>query len=425
MLKKIVNICLFMLVIICLSWSTGKQEAGKMVFLRMYYPVGVAGPLAKLMDEMVDDYNASQNEIYVESIFAGGYRNAMEKAQTAFLAGKPPEFAVLDAPTLLTLRDINAIVSLDSLIANEGGKSFVDEFLPAFMKIAQHEGKIWSIPWQRSTPVFYYNTEYFREAGLDATRAPGTWTEMAGYAEKLKKAGDVTRWGLEFPIDFWLIKPMILQAGGELDNQAGTRISLDTAQAREAFSFLKELAYQRQVMPAVRQWGEAVNDFVTGVTAMLYNSTGALTYIRTSIEHDFDVGFLPAHKRQVVIEGGGNFFIFKTTERNQAAAWEVIKWMTRPENTARWSLGSGYVPVKHAAFEVPEYKKYTNEVPRALVAYKQLTTVDIERNMMTHRVNEIVDLVDNTIEEILGGADMNATLKRAQAEADKILSKWQ
>jgi sn-glycerol 3-phosphate transport system substrate-binding protein len=410
------------------SWGGSQQEEGKALYLRMYYPVGVAGPLAKLMNDMVDDFNASQNKIYVESIFAGGYREAMEKAQTAFLAGKPPDFAVLDAPALLTLRDIDAIIPLDDFIAKEGGKSFVDQFLPAFMKITTSEGKIWSIPWQRSTPVFYYNKDYFREVGLDPELPPKTWSDLANYAEKLKKvdsSGKVVRWGVEFPIDFWLIKPMILQAGGELDNAAGNRVSLDTPEARAAFNFLKELAYQRKVMPAVKQWGEAVNDFVTGVTAMLYNSTGALTYIRNSIEHDFGVAFLPGNKRQVVIEGGGNFFIFKTKDRNQAAAWEVIKWMTRPENTARWSLGSGYVPVKFAAFDVPDYKKYTNEVPQALIAYKQLTQVDTERNMMTHAVNEIVNLVDNTIEEILGGADIDATLKKAQAEGDKILGRWQ
>jgi hypothetical protein len=44
---------------------------------------------------------------------------------------------------------------------------------------------------------------------------------------------------------------------------------------------------------------------------------------------------------------------------------------------------------------------------------------------MTHAVNEIVNLVNDTTAEILGGADMNATLKRAQAEADKILEAFQ
>ncbi len=427
-MKKILLILLVLVLFASLAWSGGKQEETGTVYLRMYYPVGVAGSLAKLMDEMVSDFNESQNDVYVESIFAGGYRPAMQKAQTAFLAGKPPELAVLDAPALYTLRDIDSIIPLDDFIAQEGGDAYVAEFLSAFMEIARADGKIWSIPWQRSTPIFYYNRDFFREAGLDPNKPPATWAELVEYGKKLKKvdsSGNVTRWGVEFAINFWLFKPMLLQAGGELDNEAGTKLSIDTPESKEVFQFLLDMAHKHQIMPAVKSWGETVSDFIAGTTAMLYNSTGALTHIRKSIKYDFGTAYLPSHKRKVCIEGGGNFFIFKTDERRQAAAWEVIKWMTRPENTARWSLGSGYIPVKKAAFDVPEYKKYTDQWPQALTAYRQLTEVDTERNMMTHRVNEIVKLVNTTTAEILGGADMNATLKRAQAEADKILEAFQ
>ena len=107
----------------------------------MYYPVGVTGTLAQLIDAMVADFNVSPKGIYVESIFAGGYKEVMDKAQTAFLAGSPPDLTVLDAANLLTLSDINAIISLDDFIAKEGGSKFVEEFLSAFMKIARHGGK--------------------------------------------------------------------------------------------------------------------------------------------------------------------------------------------------------------------------------------------------------------------------------------------
>jgi len=129
-MKKFLLMFLVLTLVASLAWSGGqKEKSGEKgpIYLRMYYPVGVAGALAKLMDEMVADFNKSQDNVTVESIFAGGYREAMEKAQTAHLAGKPPELAVLDAPTLYTLRDIDAIVPLDDYIAKEGGDSYVAE----------------------------------------------------------------------------------------------------------------------------------------------------------------------------------------------------------------------------------------------------------------------------------------------------------
>jgi len=426
MFKKFV-ILILIFCVAAFAWAGGKQETAKTVYLRMYYPVGVAGPLAQLMDGMINDFNASQTDIFVESIFAGGYKEAMDKSQTAFLAGSPPDFAVLDAPNLLTLLDIDAIISLDDLIAKEGGDKFVDEFLSAFMHITRHGGKIWSIPWQRSTPILYYNKDFYREVGLDPNKPPATWDDLEAYSKKLTvkdDKGNVVRWGVLIPNDYWIFKPLLLQAGGEGDNEEGTEILIDTDKNRETFEFLLRLA-DEGVTTGVTRWSQSVTDFASGATAMLYNSTGALTYIRNNIKYDFGTGFLPKKVRQVAIEGGGNFFIFKTDERHQNAAWEVIKWMTKPENTARWSLGSGYIPVKKAAFDIPEYKKYTEQWPQALTAYRQLTEAEIERNMMTHRMNEIYDLLNALNESIRGGADMDTELKKAQAEADNILSKWQ
>ena len=426
MVKKIAAI-VFVFCIAGFAWAGGKQETKKTVYLRMYYPVGVAGPLAQLMDSMINDFNASQTGISVESIFAGGYKEAMDKAQTAFLAGSPPDLAVLDAPNLLTLLDIGAIVPLDDYIAKEGGDKYIDGFLEAFMKICRYDGKTWSIPWQRSTPILYYNKDFFREAGLDPNKPPQTWDDLESYAKRLTvkdSRGNVERWGVLIPNDYWIFKPLLLQAGGEGDNEEGTKILIDTDKNRETFEFLLRLA-DEGVTTGVTRWSQSVTDFASGATAMLYNSTGALTYVRNNIKYDFGTAFLPRKERQVAIEGGGNFFVFKTDERHEAAAWEVIKWMTKPENTARWSLGSGYIPVKKAAFDVPEYKKYTDQWPQALTAYRQLTESEIERNMMTHRMNEIYDLLNATNEAIRGGADMDTELKKAQAQADQILSKWQ
>jgi sn-glycerol 3-phosphate transport system substrate-binding protein len=429
-MKKLI-VLLMLLVVLTYSWGGGKKEEGGTVYLRMYYPVGVAGSLAQLMDGLVEEFNDSQDEVYVESIFAGGYMEAMDKAQTAFLAGNPPEIAVLDAPNLLTLMDIDAIIPLDEFIAQEGGDAFVNNFLEGFMKIARFDGKIWSIPWQRSTPIMYYNKDFYREAGLDPEKPASTWDELAEYAKKLTKtdaSGNVERWGVLIPNDYWLTMPLLLQAGGVADNEPGTYIAIDTEEMRDVYRFLNKLAYEMKVTTGVTPWSQSFSDFATGKTAMLYHSTGALTYIRNSTKYDFGTAFLPRYKRQVVIEGGGNFFIFKTDKRRQAAAWKLIKWMTQPENVAKWSVGSGYIPVRKEAFDLPEYKAFTDEWPQALVAYHQLIESDVERNMMTHRMQEIYDMLNTLDEKIRGSADlsiMDQALKEAQAKADEILSKWQ
>jgi sn-glycerol 3-phosphate transport system substrate-binding protein len=405
-MKKILVVLLVLLAVVGSLWAGGgKDSPGGVQYIKMYYPVGVAGPLAQVMNDMVTEFNGSQDQIVVEAIFAGGYTE------------------VLDAPNLLSLRDIDAIIPLDPYIEKEGGKAYTDEFVQGFLEIGRADGSLWSIPWQRSTPLFYYNKDHFREAGLDPNNPPKTWDGLRAAAQALVKKdsnGNVVQWGLEIPINFWILKPLVLQAGGQLDNEAGTALTIDTPEMREVLGFLNTLV-QDGSTPRIKQWAETVSDFAAGATSMIYNSTGALTYIRNSMTDEFGTAFLPAGKNQVVIEGGGNFFIMKTNAAQQAASWEFIKWMTRPENTARWSLGSGYIPVKPAAFDVPEYKAYTNEWPQALTAYRQLNEVRVERNLMTHNVNAINNLVNTTLEAILAGKDVDTALREAQADADRIL----
>ena len=428
-MKKTLVVSLVLLITVCFVWAGGIQEGGaEKTSIKMYYPVGVAGPLAKLMEEMVSEFNESQESIEVEAVFAGGYTEALEKTRTAVLSGNPPALAVLDAPNLLSLKDIDAIIPLDSFIEQDGGKAFTDEFLQAFLEIGRNDGKLWSIPWQRSTPMFYYNKTHFKEVGLNPDNPPSTWDEVIEAAKMLTirdDKGNVQRWGMELAINFWLFKPMVLQAEGILDNEAGTKLNIDTKEARAALAYMQTMVDQGS-MPAIKQWSESVSDFATGAASMIYNSTGALGFIRKSMTDDFGTAFLPAGKRQVAIEGGGNFFIFKDNEEKvQEAAWEFIKWMTLPENTARWSMGSGYIPVKKAAFNVPEYKAYTDEWPQALTAYNQLMQSDMERNMMTHHVNAINKLVNSTLERIMAGENVDKALSNAQKEADEILKEVQ
>ena len=56
------------------------------VTLKYYYPVGVSGPLNKLMTDMVNDFNGSHPGTHVEPVFAGNYVEAMAKAMTAVMA---------------------------------------------------------------------------------------------------------------------------------------------------------------------------------------------------------------------------------------------------------------------------------------------------------------------------------------------------
>ncbi len=45
------------------------------------------------------------------------------------------------------------------------------------------------MPYNSSTPIFYYNKDAFKKAGLDPEKPPKTWQEVEAYAKKIIAAG--------------------------------------------------------------------------------------------------------------------------------------------------------------------------------------------------------------------------------------------
>src|SRR6187397_3004809 len=162
------------------------------VDLTMYYPVAVGGPVTKIIDDMVAGFQKENADIKVTAVYAGNYTDTMTKAMTAMKGGQPPQLSVLLSTDVFTLMDENAIVPLDGLVAD---KAWFKDFYPAFMANGQIDGKTWSVPFQRSTIVLYWNKDAFKEAGLDPEKGPASWDQMVEYAKKLTKSdasGNVT-----------------------------------------------------------------------------------------------------------------------------------------------------------------------------------------------------------------------------------------
>ena len=71
--------------------------------LKFYYPVGVAGPLVKVINGMVDEFEKENPDIDIEPVYAGNYNQTMQKVQTAVLGGNPPDIAVVEISELFSL----------------------------------------------------------------------------------------------------------------------------------------------------------------------------------------------------------------------------------------------------------------------------------------------------------------------------------
>ncbi len=426
---------LFGAVLLVMSLIPAQTHAQGTVTLQYYYPVGASGPLNKLMTEMVNDFNASHPGIHVEPVFAGNYVQAMAKAVTGVVGGTPPDVAVLDTPELFSLLDQHAIIPLDNLIAQGGGTAWLDDFYSALLLNERAGGHVYSIPWQRSTPIFFYNKDMFRKAGLDPNKPPKNWNELVQDAEKLTVRdanGNVTQWGVEIPaVDTspWVFQGFLIEAGAKYFDPNGKWVKFNSPEAVHALRFILDLQDKYKVHPpgpsSPAFWNQVPQDFIQQKVAMIYTSTGNMTFIQDNAKFDWSAAFMPAGEQYGAPTGGGSFYIFsKIPPDHVKAAWTFVQWMTQPEQAARWTIGTGYVPIRQADLKTPAFEAYLKKLPQALTATDQLKVAG--EQMTVHDQDHIGQLLVTAVQAAQEGRmTAQAALDRAQQEATQLLAKYQ
>ena len=393
--------------------------------LTMYYPIAVGGPLTKVVDGMVEEFEAANPDITVNAIYAGNYDDTRIKALAALNAGEPAQLAVMFSIDAYDLIEQDMIVPFDDVLG-EGGQDWIDSFYPGLMANGQVEGKTWGIPFQRSTIVAYYNKDMFSEAGLDPEHAPETWDEMVEMGRALTNDD---HYGLMIPstgYPYWMFQALAVQNGIELMSGDGLETYFDAPEAVEALDFWKSLSVDEGIMPeGTVEWGTLRQAFLEGQTAMMWHSTGNLTAVKNAAEFDFGVAMLPANVQPGSPTGGGNFYLFKdSTDEEKAAALKLIQFMTQPEKAAEWSIATGYMGVSPAAYETEALQAYAEEFPPALVARDQLEVAVAE--FSTFETARVREGLNNAIQSTLTGeTSAEEALGEAQSAAERLLRAYQ
>ncbi|MFP4568742.1 ABC transporter substrate-binding protein [Rhodosalinus sp.] len=406
------------------------SQAAWAVDLEFYFPVAVGGSAAETIEGLTDAYMDENPDVNIEAIYTGSYADTTTRAITASRGGNPPQLAILLSVDMFTMIDEDIVLPWDDFLSEEEMEEWIGGFYPAFMRNSQTGGQTWGIPFQRSTPVLYWNKEAFAEAGLDPETPPATWEEMVEFGEALTlrdDSGNVTQWGVRIPssgFPSWLFTGLVASAGLDgLANDAGTEVYFDAPEVVEALEYLVSLANEHEVMePGILDWGATPRAFMDGNAAMVWTTTGNLTNIRSNAPFDFGVGMLPENERRGAPTGGGNFYLFKGSSDEQLqAAVDFVKWATAPDQAADWSIATGYVAPRPDTWETERMQAYAEEVPGALVAREQLEYAVPELSTFEGpRVTQIIN--DAIAAAIVGDKTPAEALADAQEAADAILA---
>jgi ABC-type glycerol-3-phosphate transport system substrate-binding protein len=352
----------------------------------------MGGESQKTLKALVDRFESTHTNIHVELVGMGNYDALSQKLMGAVAAQNPPTIAQMYENWTTQLYAGGQLVYLDSFVHGPDGLSAEDlaDIYPALLENNSWDGRLLTLPFNKSVPVYYYNVPMFDSAGYK--EFPKTWPLFRQAVNKLTRRdaqGNPVVWGAAGGTDIWIFGSMLYQKGGRfIGPQAKSEVRMQNAEVRtgdedgppEFNSTLSVAALQFQVDMVLKDKVQntdvgrtPMDDFLVGRMATL---TGSSTWRAPVVDKEaFAVGMapVPMWDKPAAIVYGTNIGMFKQAKPEQkAAAWTFIKWFISPEPQVQWSLGTWYVPIHRRCLDDPRLQERLAKTPGLKEAYGQM-----------------------------------------------------
>ncbi len=378
------------------------------------------GKNREVLLSLVEQFHAEQGRHRIKATYQGDYFESLAKLRTAIAAGAAPALTHVIIEVIPYLAEAGVLEPLDAFAQGEDF-GLVPELAQEKAFSGSERRPLWALPFNRSTPIAYFNKPLFAKLGL---APPTTWEELRAVATAASERapdGEITRWGFECPVDWWFWAALVGQAGGAVIEPDGTP-SLGGEAGVRALSLWQSMVRERLMKPPpgrdYNAWQAAHNDFLAGRAAMIWTSTAFLRYLESNARFEVGCAPLPRDVRASVPTGGTMFVMPKGAPRPaQEAAFAFLRWMMAPAQANAWATRTGYIPVSKRGIELLEESGYYKEHPNDRVAIDQLAFASswpwarnlfrIEREAVQPRLEEAV----------LGKRDARETLDEARRVA--------
>ncbi|WP_274361726.1 ABC transporter substrate-binding protein [Paenibacillus thermotolerans] len=386
---------------------------------------GLGGKLGDNMKTLIDKFNQSQNEVIVKPIVQGNYSETAQKLQAAIAAKKVPA-VVADFNEDWARKGYYA--QLDELIAGEPTMQ-PEDYVPAFWNAGKVDGKQYAIPIYGSVQVLYYHKEMFEQAGISPDEL-NTWEGLAEVARKLtvREGGQVKVYGWEPMWGSGNMIDAVYSRGGTILSEDGTQVLIDNPEWVDTWESFRKWIHEEQIMrihhggQGWEYWYKTIDDVMQDRAAGYTGSSGD--------QGDLDFSKIGAHP-QPAWEGfeskpsagaRGTVILADAPPEQQKAAMKWLAFLTSPENSAWWSMNTGYIAVRNSSLDDPAFKAYSEKNPHSKVPLESAKTAS--PSFVDPTGGKIFDALSIAADKVqIENVPAAEALKEAKETAQKALDK--
>ena len=417
-MKKTLAMVVTLVMLVCMLPAAVAE--GDPITIKFWHTRG-SGANYEVTQYSVNKFNETigkEKGIVVEEVFIGNYNEILAKTQLAIQSGEAPQVVVSGNTFVSYLLEDEVLADMAPLAESTGWDR--SNLLQPFQEInGNTNGTLYTLPYIRSTPMFYYNKTMADAKGLTA---PVTVDEMVEFCRALWQkddAGNTTVYGMLITNDFGYLNACHLyQMGSAFLSEDGT-----SSPALEDGSMLKVLSDWRAWVD--EGWCSPYDATNAGTVmsemfmqqklgAMLTSSGSLASVLRNAKEAGFEVGVCQyptydAEKRIAEI-GGGNICIVSegNTDEQVAASWEFVQFLMSDEMVTYNTTQTGYVPTTFSVAEYEGMKTFWAENPLFEVAYEQVKTGRCQENPYSPYLQDFTQACWDAVSLLIQDQSINA-----------------
>ena len=339
-----------------------------------------SGPLEEAMTELVARFEAKYPQIDVEAQFTGGYYPTSQKIAGAIEANDLPNLTVAFEDGTVNWHRGGVLLDLTDYVNDPQIGVDVADFLP--VEIARNTyltegGRMLSFPWTVAIAVLFYNQDMLTGLGFDGPAE--TWDEFLSQCEVILTELNKSCYSIQVDASMWNATGFTF--GGfptiDMDTRATRYGEEPWTKTLDLFATLIEEGYG---FPTVGRADEAtanLSDFASQQVAYIVTSSRWIPFVEEGVAGAFNwsVGALPQElpgSDPLTVLFGPNAVAFNTTEAENRATWEFVKFLSSPESQAYWAATSGNLPSRLSVGDSAEYAAFLGTSPPMAAAWEIL-----------------------------------------------------
>lgn len=357
--------------------NTGSETAAPAEPVTIEFWYGLGGKLGENMQTLIDKFNSSQQEVIVKPVVQADYSETERKLQAAIASGNVPG-AILSSNADWARKGYYA--PIDELIAATADFN-PEDVVPTFLEQGKVDGKQFFLPMYGTTQVMYYRKDALEKNGLTPDDMK-TWEGLAAAAEKMavKEGGKTSFYGWE---PMWGAGNMIdavYSKGGTILSEDGKTVLIDSAEWVETWDLFRKWIHEDKIMrihsggQGWEYWYKTIDDVMKGQAAGYIGSSGDQGDLDFSIVAAMEQpGWEGIGEGKPVAEAIMAGIPAAASPEQQQAAMKWYTFFMNAENTAFWSMNTGYIAVRQSALDNPEFVAFSEQNPQATIPLKQAT----------------------------------------------------